>query len=127
MSSHFMNIVLVNSIGSIVNGTTEGLVFTARISDSNGSPPASSASISVSTSGDCSLLTASSFAVPETNAPGPFEIPIQTEGEGGRLGEAGVDGKVIVTVTNGASPSIEEFNCASHPPPDPNDPLSVGG
>ncbi|MBT4518674.1 MAG: Ig-like domain-containing protein [Halieaceae bacterium] len=114
MSSTDMQIILVrNSNGRIATGTIEGISYTAYIADFYNNPPTGGSTVTVATTGDCTLLTDASFTVPETNAPGAFEIPVQNGGDGGEVGT------ITISVTNGGTASSETFTCASHPPVDP--------
>jgi hypothetical protein len=129
MSASQMNIELFFSGGAPApDGVEEGFEYEARISDDFGNPPAGGAPINVTTSGDCSLLSASSFEAINTNVPGPYTFNIRVEGDA----EEGAT--LSVAVTNGNVTSTTTFPCTTTlpvvvPPVDPNAPggLVPGG
>lgn len=130
MSASQMNTELFFSGGAPApDGVEEGFEYEARISDDSGNPPAGGAPINVTTNGDCSLLTASSFEVLNTNVPGPYTFIIRVEGDA----EEGAT--LSVAVTNGDVTSTTTFPCTTTLPivipdpntPDPNTPILVPG
>ena len=106
MSQQIMSIILVNSSGTQVSGTTAGPIYTVYIADLYNNPPASDASISVKASNGCELLNDPATKPSETNAIGAFGIPVQTGGDGED------SGTLTVSVTNGGGESSRTFSCA---------------
>jgi len=106
------DIILVNRrTQRVVNGTEEGDQFIAYIADFFNNAPAGGETIEVTPGGDCSILTPTSFTVPDSNLPGAYGIPIETEGDG-------ETGTITITVSDGYS---ETFGCRSFPPPGEDD------
>ncbi len=105
MSEQIMSIILVNSSGTQVSGTTQGPTYTIYIADLYNNPPASDATISVTPSNGCEILNDPVTTPPETNAIGAFGIPIQTSGDGEE------SGNFTVSVENGGGESSRTFSC----------------
>jgi len=111
------DIILVESDGDVVNeggDVDENRVYRAYVSDIFNNPPPGGTVISLSTNGDCDLLTPSSFEVPgNIYFPGAFRVfPIEVDGNGGG------DGTLTIDVGGEYS---ETYRCDTIPPTDPCD------
>lgn len=96
---------------------TEGDQHVLYIADIFNNAPGAGTTISLSTSGDCALLTPESFTVPDSAAPGAFAITASVEGDGG-------GGQLIVSSESpdaGGPTVVRSLPCVTSAPPDPND------
>ncbi|MEM1403319.1 MAG: hypothetical protein AAGG55_08315 [Pseudomonadota bacterium] len=100
---------------------TEGDLHVIYLADVFNNAPGAGTTISLTTSGDCTLLTANSFTAPNTSVPGAFGFTASVEGDGG-------GGQLIVSAQDPASTAqtvVRSFPCVTFAPPDPN--LVPGG
>jgi len=105
------DIILVReSTGSVVGGTTEGVDYVAYISDIFNNKPAGGSTITVTASGGCELLSPGSFTVPNSAATGAYSIPVLTAGDG-------ETGSISIKVDD----FTKNFSCTSNAPVDPCD------
>ncbi|MEO0435395.1 MAG: hypothetical protein AAF098_00650 [Pseudomonadota bacterium] len=99
----------------------EGDLHVIYIADIFNNAPGAGTTISLTTSGDCTLLTADTFTAPDTSAPGAFGFGASVEGDG-------AGGQLIVSsqAPDAAAPTVvRSFPCVTFAPPDPN--LVTGG
>ena len=87
------------------------------ISDQYNNPPPAGSRITVTPSGDCELLSPSTFEVPNKVTPGAFGFELKTDGEGELS-----DVRVSMNSSDGSSFS-RTFGCKVRIPPDPNERL----
>lgn len=101
------DIILVRDDGLPVNRTSDNIDHVAYISDVFNNAPPGGSTVSVSTDGDCNLLSPDSFELPNTAAFGAASIPIVTTSE-----DPLTDGIVTITLepTDGGDYS-EAFFC----------------
>lgn len=113
--SEGMSIIAVNSSGSKVSALNENQGYTLYLADFYNNPPASTASIGLSTKDDCEIVNSPVTSVPDTNAIGAFGIFVQIQGDGNVGG-----GSLTVTAENGNITASRTFPCFTVP--DPNVP-----
>jgi hypothetical protein len=100
-----------------VGSTTWGRNYMVYISDQYNNPPPAGSRITVTPSGDCELLSPSTFEVPNKVTPGAFGFELKTDGEGELS-----DVRVSMNSSDGSSFS-RTFGCKVRIPPDPNERL----
>ena len=118
------DILIATTSGRVSSTATEGTTYDVFVSDLFNNAPPADTTVTVTTGGDCSLVSEGSFTVPNTAARGAFAASLQIDGDGGI-------GTVTVKLDPAdGTPYSETFNCSTTAPPDPNDPnggLTVGG
>jgi hypothetical protein len=113
--SNFDTVVAAASGGQVVTTLKEGVSYLAYVSDFYNNRPAGGANVTMSTKGDCSILTETSYPVEDSNSRGAFGgLPITIEGDG-------CSGTLTVSVSNGGVPSTRVYNCSTTVA-DPNNP-----
>jgi len=116
------DILLVDLARNVRNATNQGESFVVYIADLYNNAPPGGTTVSFTGEGGCTILTATSVTVPDTNAPGAFGAQLATEGQG----------TVNVKVSGNNIDYNESFVCnAPDPEPDPagdgDGDLSTGG
>jgi hypothetical protein len=106
---------LLTSSGAVRTSVTEGGNYIVYIADQFNNPPAGGDTVSVTSSGDCQIITETGFEVPDTNFPGAFSIPLAVEGDGnGEDDKSAVTGTVTVTVkTQLGGESSASYSCST--------------
>jgi hypothetical protein len=116
----FWDIILVNGATVASGGTKGGVTYKAYISDLYNNRPPAGSTVSVSVSGGCTLLSASSFVVDNSPDFGAYTVnAVETGGEGV------ADGTVSITLQPAPGPApagvsapyTETFTCKLEPPP----------
>jgi len=112
----FSTVLVRQGSTKVTNVLNEGSSYTAFIADFYNNRPAGGSSISLGTKGDCSILSESSFAVPDSNARGALSVgPIQIEGDG-------CPGTMTISVAGpGGIPATRTYSCNTTVA-DPNNP-----
>ncbi|MEH6588908.1 MAG: hypothetical protein V7746_01560 [Halioglobus sp.] len=120
------SVIVIRDNGSVVSTITEGQTLFAYTSDFYNNRPPKGTGVTISTKGDCSLLSEGSFSVPDSNQRGAFggmRISVEGDGEAGTL--------TIAVATPGGAPTSRTYNCsttAPEPEPEPTDGgLTLGG
>ncbi len=120
--------------GSVRQSVSEGSSYTVYIADRFNNPPAGGDTVSVTSTGDCSILTQTSFNVPDTNRPAAFSIPLAVEGNGTGENDTSTEtGTLTVTVNATRGESSATYACftqgdpAEPDPDDGDDGLAPGG
>ncbi|MFK7830875.1 MAG: hypothetical protein AB8B57_13945 [Congregibacter sp.] len=105
-----------NTPNVATDGISEGDLHVIYIADFYNNSPGAGTTISLEVSGDCSLLTAEEFSVPDSAAPGAFGFGVAVEGDG-------EGGQLIVSAQgpdSDGSTVVRSFPCVTFAPPDPN-------
>ena len=63
----------------VVNTTEHGVLHRALIADTYNTPPPGGSTVAVSVTGDCKLLSESSFTVPNFSSTRAYSIPVRTD------------------------------------------------
>ena len=109
------DIIAVKQGGQVVSIIAEGSSYVTYVADLYNNRPSGGSSVSLSTKGDCSLLSESSFQVPDSNARGAFGAgSIQVEG-------GGCPGTMTIKVNSGGVPAARTYSCSTTIN-DPNNP-----
>jgi hypothetical protein len=112
------SVIVIRDNGAIATTITEGQTLFAYTSDFYNNRPPKGTTVSMSTKGDCSLLSEGSFAVPDSNESGAFggmRVSVEGNGDAGTL--------TITVATSGGTPSSRTYNCSTTAPePEPEDP-----
>ncbi|MEH6582425.1 MAG: hypothetical protein V7754_10855 [Halioglobus sp.] len=123
-SSSYSSVIANARSGQVSSTLQEGVSYVAYVSDLYNNRPPGGTSVTISTKGDCALLTEGSFQVADSNSRGAFgggseQMNIQIDGGGGQ-------GTLSVAVAvSGGSASTETYNCSTIPT-DPNAPGGGG-
>ena len=114
--SDFSTVMVRQGGSQVVTTLQEGQSYVAHVADLYNNRPAGGSTVALATKGDCSLLTESSFRVPDSNARGAFNAgSIQIEGDG-------CPGTMTVTVSgSGGVPATRTYSCSTTVA-DPNNP-----
>lgn len=101
---------------TVVSAVQEGSSYTAFVADTFNNQPAGGSTVSITTKGDCAVLSESSFPVVDSNARGAFVVsPIQIEGDG-------CPGTMTISVkTPAGTASTRTYSCSTTVA-DPNNP-----
>jgi hypothetical protein len=115
-ASSSYSVIVIRDNGSVASTITEGQTLFAYTSDFYNNRPPKGTSVSISTKGDCKLLSEGSFTVPDSNAAGAFggmRISVEGDGEPGTL--------TIAVSTPGGTPNSSTYNCSTTAP-EPEEP-----
>jgi len=114
--SDFFSVIARISNGQRTTSVTEGISYVAYVSDRYNNSPAGGSSVSIETSGDCSLTTQNSFPVADNNAYGAFNTGAIAVNGGGCPGTLS-----IVVSPAGGTPTRTSYACLTSVN-DPNNP-----
>ncbi len=114
---------LLTRSGSVRDSVFETSNYIVYISDLFNNPPAGGDTVTVSSSGDCSILTETSFIAPDVNSQGAFAIPLAVEGDGnGENDNSEETGTVTIKVNSGGGTSERTYPCFTEGEPPVVDP-----
>ena len=120
-ASDFSTLVARQSNGQVASTTVqEGVSYLAYVSDLYNNRPPGGSSVSVTTKGDCSLLSTGSFQIADSNNRGAFGGG--TEAMNVKIEGNGCPGTMTIsTTTSSGIPSTRTYNCNTTIA-DPNNP-----
>lgn len=106
----------------VVNTTEHGVLHRALIADTYNTPPPGGSTVAVSVTGDCKLLSESSFTVPNFSSTRAYSIPVRTDFPDEFTDEPGIL-RIRLDAVGGTS-FTRDFDCDGSRP-DPIDECAI--